>query len=292
MALHSMTGFGRASVSKDGLEVVIETSSVNRKNLDLAISLPRDWSSLEKVIADEVKNFAERGRVNLNVQIKEYKENQGISWDDEEVSATLARLKHTAIVNGIPYSVDSELLFQVAVAHKKSANLPDAEEISALVTEGVRQAMTQLKAMRAVEGEALGRDLLSRNERIRTLRHEIEERSKEVVPQYRETLMGRLRQLGLELDLNDERVLKEISIFADRCDITEELTRLDSHLQQFSKTIEEGGVVGRKLDFLLQEINREYNTIGSKANNVDIAQRVMEAKNEIERIREQVQNLE
>src|SRR5690606_31122727 len=98
MALHSMTGFGRASVSKDGLEVVIETSSVNRKNLDLAISLPRDWSSLEKVIADEVKNFAERGRVNLNVQIKEYKENQGISWDDEEVSATLARLKHTAIV--------------------------------------------------------------------------------------------------------------------------------------------------------------------------------------------------
>jgi uncharacterized protein (TIGR00255 family) len=113
-----------------------------------------------------------------------------------------------------------------------------------------------------------------------------------VVPHYRDLLLQRLQKAGLELDLDDERVLKEIAIFADRCDITEELTRLDSHFEQFAQTLRHPGAVGRKLDFLCQEINREINTIGSKANNIDITKYVIECKNELERIREQVQNIE
>jgi len=155
-----------------------------------------------------------------------------------------------------------------------------------------REALGQLVAMRQAEGKALKEDLEQRLENIGVALQAIRSGMGDTVPRYRELLLQRLSQASLEIDLSDERVLKEIALFADKCDISEETTRLDSHLVQFRECLQEGSPVGRKLEFILQEVNREFNTIGSKANNIEISRHVIEAKNEIERIREQIQNIE
>jgi uncharacterized protein (TIGR00255 family) len=146
--------------------------------------------------------------------------------------------------------------------------------------------------MRAREGEALLVDFIRRAETLHRLVEGIASRAPQVPANYREQLLKRLREAGLELDLNDERVLREIALFADRCDVTEEITRLRSHLEQFSALLKSEGEIGRKAEFLLQEIGREVNTIGSKANDVTIARAVIELKNELERVREQMANVE
>jgi uncharacterized protein (TIGR00255 family) len=192
----------------------------------------------------------------------------------------------------VPFTPTPELLWQVASAQKTADELPTAEDAEKTVSGTLTKALRAFAAMRAKEGEALLVDFIKRCETLHRHVEAVAARTAQVPANYREQLLKRLRDAGLELKLEDERVLKEIAIFADRCDVTEEITRLRSHLEQFAALLKSDGEVGRKGEFILQEIGREVNTIGSKANDLTIARAVIELKNELERVREQIANVE
>lgn len=292
--MNSMTGFGRGKASGLGLDLSVELSSVNRRSLDISVSMPKEWQSLERPLVEQLRNALNRGSVRVVVQIAKLPDSDQLSWDERAVNQTLDKIQELASSRGITPSLDFDTLLKVAILHKTEGNLADPESVAPLLHEAARIAVGEFIQMRAAEGAALAADMAQRGQRLRSLVATIESLSATTVPNYRELLMNRLRQAGLELELQDERVLKEIAIFADRADTSEELTRLASHLDQFVATIQSTGdePIGRKLEFILQEINREFNTIGSKANNIEVSKAVIEAKNEIERLREQVQNVE
>ena len=290
--MNSMTGFGRGSAANDQLEIVVELTSVNRRNFEMAASLPKEWQSLEHKLSQFLRQLLKRGRVNIVVQVQNILAGDALSWDEDSVKATLKKLESLAEKSGASFDLDTRVLFDVARSHLIRPELPNAEDGWNLMKKALSEAVDNLRAMRHEEGTVLATDLELRMGIINTLVDEIFAISSEGVQDYRAALMKRLKQANLELDLNDERVLKEIALFADRSDISEEITRLKSHLSQFKQSIGGDELIGRKLEFILQEINREVNTIASKANQTEIINRVLSCKNEIERIREQLQNVE
>lgn len=292
--MNSMTGFGRGKLERDGLEVVVEINSVNRKTLDINVSLPKEWQALERSLVEQVRSDLNRGAVRVTVIIESLPGEDELLWDDKKVKGTLDRLMALARERGVEPVLDMDTLFRVAVLHRSESALPDAESAAILLRDAAALALKEFKEMRALEGSKLVADLRERIARLNAILADIAVESANTVSNYRENLMSRLRQAGLELNLDDERVLKEIALFADRADTSEEQTRLASHLAQLEDTLspDQAEPVGRKLEFIIQEVNREFNTVGSKANNIAISKLVIEAKNEIERIREQVQNLE
>ncbi|HWA88348.1 MAG TPA: YicC/YloC family endoribonuclease [Opitutus sp.] len=290
--MKSMTGYGRATTAVGSYSLAVQVSSVNRKTLDLAINLPDGWDSLEAAIGEQVRQVASRGRVSVAIELTGENGAGGGAWNETEINATLDKLVSLAAARGVPFQATPELLWSIASVQRKAAELPIAEEAAPIVTRTVAEALRGFAAMRAQEGEALMVDFLARLTAVRGQIDVIAVRAPLVAPSYREALLQRLRQAGLELDPNDERVLKEIALFVDRCDISEELTRLRSHLDQFAGLLKSEDAIGRKAEFILQEIGREVNTIGSKANDLTIAKAVIELKNEIERVREQIANVE
>ena len=290
--MKSMTGYGRGTASLDSHTVTVQVSSVNRKTLDLAIKLPEEWESLEAAVGEQVRKVAARGRVNVLIELTGEKGAGELVWDEAEISDVLDRLSDLADARGVSFQPTAELLWSIANSRRKTADLPPAEEAAPVVKAALSDALRGFGAMRAKEGEALLIDFITRLATLRTHLDVVVARAPQVTTGYREQLLARLRQAGLELDVNDERVLREIALFADRCDVTEELTRLRSHLDQFTGLIKSNGEVGRKSEFILQEIGREVNTIGSKANDLTISRAFIELKNELERVREQMANVE
>jgi uncharacterized protein (TIGR00255 family) len=213
-------------------------------------------------------------------------------WDEDAAANVLDRLSGFAARQGVAFTPTAELLWEIARAQRKSNDFPSAESAQATVLATVDIALRAFAAMRAKEGESLLIDFLGRLEILRRNVESVAVRAPMVPIAYRDQLLQRLRAAELELNLEDERVLKEIALFADRCDVTEELTRLRSHLEQFAALLKSDGEIGRKSEFILQEIGREVNTIGSKANDLTISRAVIELKNELERIREQIANVE
>ncbi|MGH7945932.1 MAG: YicC/YloC family endoribonuclease [Opitutaceae bacterium] len=287
-----MTGYGRATSPVENLTLTVQVSSVNRKTLDLTIALPEEWESMEPAIGERVRKFASRGKVHVDIELTGDKSTHEITWDEEAAVTALERLKEFAARQGVEFQPTPELLWQIANSQRRSNEFPSAEAAQPAVTETVTAALRSFAAMRAKEGEALLVDFFRRSETLHRHVEAIVQRAPHVPANYREQLMKRLRDAGLELDLNDERVLREIALFADRCDITEEITRLRSHFEQFTTWLKSDAEIGRKAEFILQEIGREVNTIGSKANDVTIARAVIELKNELERVREQIANVE
>lgn len=292
--MKSMTGFGRGESTAADFSLAVELNAVNRRNLEISFSLPREWQSLERDIAEIVRGGVGRGKVHATVRVDRASGAGAFSWDRAGVEAFLDKAGALARGRGIDWPPDGAGLVSVIALHRADSDLPPMEEIRAPLLAATRAALGHLNEMRSNEGAHLAGDLSARLERLRSLLAEIRVKTAGTVGHYRELLMQRLKAAGLELDLDDERVLKEIAVFADRCDTAEEVTRLESHLAQFAGTLRNAADngVGRKLEFILQEINREFNTIGAKANNVDVSRFVIEAKNEMERIREQVQNVE
>jgi uncharacterized protein (TIGR00255 family) len=290
--MKSMTGYGRATSAVGGYSLTVQVSAVNRKTLDLAVRLPDEWESLEAAVGELVRRFAQRGRISVTIELTGARGASEVSWNDDEIGATLDRLASLASARGLSFEPTAELLWSVANSQRTTGGLPAAETAAPVLTEALTEALRAFAAMRAQEGEALLVDFLARLNTLRTQVDAIAARAPHVTAGYRDQLLQRLRQAGLELDLNDERVLKEIALFADRCDVTEELTRLRSHLEQFAVLLRSEGEIGRKAEFILQEIGREVNTIGSKANDLTISRAVIELKNELERIREQIANIE
>ncbi len=290
--MNSMTGYGRGRAVSEGLEIVVEITSVNRRNVEFSTSLPREWQSLEPLLMEKLRTSVERGKVHAAVQVQSFPPGEEFCWDEEAVEKSLEKLSGLAERRGVPFEPDAALLFQVASRHFKPATLPDSGEVEGLVLKALDEALEEILKMRAREGAVLLDDLKTRCGLLQLLLEGIRAEAANVPTNYREILLQRLRQAGLEIDLDDERVLKEIAIFSDRCDISEEITRLGSHLDQLPKDLKSKGSIGRKLDFLLQEIQREFNTIGAKANNLEISKKVIEAKDEVARLREQAQNIE
>lgn len=287
-----MTGYGRATSAIEGFSLTIQVSSVNRKTLDLTIGLPDEWESLEPAIGELVRKFAARGKVHVDIEVTGDKSATEATWDETAAAAALERLRGFAERQGVAFKPTPELLWQVANSQRRASEFPTAEAAQAPVVETLTSALRNFSAMRAREGESLMVDFIRRNEALHRLVETVAARAPQVPANYREQLLKRLREAGLELDLNDERVLREIALFADRCDVTEEITRLRSHFEQFTALLRSDGEIGRKAEFILQEIGREVNTIGSKANDVTIARAVIELKNELERVREQIANVE
>lgn len=290
--MKSMTGYGRATAVIEGFTLTVQISAVNRKTLDLAIKQPDAWESLEAAIGEQVRKQVLRGRISVVIELTGTRGASAIVWDEAEVAASLDKLSALAAGRGIAFEPTPELLWSIANSQRKTSELPATEVAAPIVLSTVNAALREFSAMRAKEGEALLVDFLTRLETLRRQVEAVAARAATVPANYREQLLQRLRQAGLELDVNDERVLKEIALFADRSDVTEELTRLRSHFEQFAALLKSDGEIGRKSEFILQEIGREVNTIGSKANDLTISRAVIELKNELERVREQIANVE
>ena len=296
--MQSMTGYGAGTASLAGVtgrEVFAEAASVNRKGLEINISLPREWNALEGPVGELAKAKLHRGAVRLTITLREPLAAQAApepAWDVVAIEAEFEKIRVLADRLNVPFQTDLAFLLRLAEdAKPKTAALP-VEDAQPAVEKAVAAALDQLIAARQREGDALKRDMSARIALLKKVSAEIAPLAPTSIERYRESLHTRLKQIGLNIDLNDERVLREIALFADRCDIAEELTRLASHLEQFEKILAETGPVGRKLDFLCQEIHRELNTVGSKSQHLEITRRILDAKNELERIREQVQNVE
>lgn len=293
MALKSMTGFGAGTASANGICVQVELGSVNRKQLDINISLPRNLASLDARVQGLVRNDFSRGRISGVVRVEAEDGSAGTVKIDQK----LAR----EYVEGIR-ACASKLKLSDDLGAESIARLPgvigveqdnlDADHVGDVLEKAMKIAMRGLGSMRSAEGKALEKDLRERVGMLDEMRKQIAKLSHTVVKAYREKLFQRLEEAGLEDLASDERVVKEIALFADRCDISEELTRLKSHLSQVRKLLRSIEPVGRTLDFLCQELFREINTVGSKANEVEITRVVVAFKTELERIREQVQNIE
>ncbi len=289
--MNSMTGYGRATAALGEQTLTVQVDSVNRRGLDLTQKLPEEWQGFESAVGDAVRKVALRGKVHVAAEVTGPSA-AGTGWDQAAVAATLEELAKLARARNIKFEPTGELLWAVASAQRTGTKLPADEATGKLLLKTLSEALRGFAAMRAREGEALLVDFLGRLEKLHGAMEVIAQRAPLVTGGYREQLLQRLRQAGLALDVGDERVLKEVALFADRCDVTEEITRLRSHFTQFRDLLRSGGEVGRKAEFILQEIGREIHTIGSKANDLAISQQVIEFKNELERVREQIANVE
>ena len=290
--MQSMTGYGRGRAERDGREIAVELKSVNHRFLDLSFRIPRNLGFLEETARKLLGERLARGHVDVFVNYQNRREDASVLRIDTAKAAALYEAgKELGTALSLPQSLSVSDLLRFPDVVTSAENEEDADAVRTLFEEALSQALTELVAMRGVEGGNLRRDLLSKAQAIDTLRQEIAELAPQVVLQYRERLHERLTDL-LQGKLDEARFTTEVAIFADRASIDEELVRLVSHLKQIRDLAEEDAPVGRRLDFLVQELNREFNTIGSKAMDAEIARRVVAGKNEIEKMREQVQNVE
>jgi uncharacterized protein (TIGR00255 family) len=291
--MRSMTGYGRGEVDRGGVKVTVELNSVNRKQSDIVINLPRDLAELEPRIRQTINEKLSRGRTSVIVALQEGANgNRKLALD-----TALARSYHDAMRAlqselGAPGEITIGTILQAPGVMRFSEHNLDAETAWPTVEEALIGALHDLIKMREHEGKHLAQDLSERIGTIRAAIAEVGTLFPNVVTKYRATLHERINKAGLDLALDDERLLKEIAIFADRSDVSEELTRLESHLTQFAEHLRKQEPVGRALEFITQEIFRELNTLGAKSNDAAISQRVVFCKAELEKIREQIQNLE
>jgi uncharacterized protein (TIGR00255 family) len=291
--MHSMTGFGRGSAATDAWQASVEISAVNRKQAEVVIQAPRELNELDARIRKAVLATVSRGRIQVSINVEpaagalgDFRINPALAL---AFSRAFSELEKTTGYPVVPTA--SDFLRQPGII-AAGANDIDAEAAWLVVEPALGNALTQLATMRESEGNHLKTDFLARLDTLRSFARKIATEAPGRPVRQRELLTKRLRDAGLDLDPADERVLKEIAIFADRCDVSEELTRLDSHFAKFRDYLDAAEPPGRALDFLCQELFREFNTIGSKANDASIAQTIVEAKTELEKIREQVQNVE
>lgn len=288
-----MTGFGRGSAVTGAWLACVELSTVNRKQAEVVVQLPRELSEIDGRVRKQVQTAVSRGRVQVSINLEPA---QGCP-SAVRVDAALARAFEAAfselgeLIGRKVLPSAADYLRQPGVLAIGASQI-DAETAWAAIAPALEEALTQLTTMRSREGADLLTDFSARLSMLESLTQRIASGAPERPVRQRDLLLKRLRDTGLDLDPADERVVKELALFADRCDISEEVTRLDSHFAKFREYMDAAEPPGRALDFLCQEIFREFNTIGSKANDASIAQTIVEAKTELEKIREQVQNVE
>lgn len=289
----SMTGYGKGEYISEGLEIVCEIKTVNNRYLDVSVKAPRVFASYEEVIRNTVRKKLTRGHADVFVSVKDKRERETVMSLDEGIAASYLKAAKTLKEKfpDLPDDVTLSSLLRYPDVLKQEDTQTLDETLTNGLQEALEKALEKLNEMRFIEGEKLKEDMLSRVNTIETLVEEISARAPKVQEEYREKLSNRIREYLSGVQADEGRLLTEVAIFADKSNIDEELTRLRSHIGQFRDICKEG-IVGRKLDFLVQEFNREANTTCSKSNDVTITRAGLALKNEIEKIREQVQNLE
>ena len=293
--MKSMTGYGRGECSQDGFKITVELSSVNRKQTEISVNLPREMEMVEAPMRDLINRYVARGRLTVRVSLHA---GEGNSAARMHLNVRLAKayareLSRLARQLGMPAQVTLDHLVRAPGVFQTDEQIAEGGDFWPAVEKALKKALMGMVRMREREGGHLARDLAGRMAVMRRATEKIGKHAPKVAQRYRDHLVSRIKELGLETPASDdERLLKEVVYFADRSDITEELTRLRSHFQQFDDCLKSDEPVGRMLDFLAQEMNREANTIGSKANDSQISREVVTLKAELEKFREQAQNVE
>lgn len=287
----SMTGYGRAEYQNEGINLVVEIKTVNNRNFDLNLKTPRSFIALEDCIRKTVQSFVKRGRIDLFVTFSDTREkasNIEVNLDRavSYFNASKEIAKKLGLVNDVTVTT---IMRSPEVITDGLAN--DVTEFEQIVKDTVASACEKLNEMRKIEGEKLCRDMLSRMDTISDLREKVKLRAPFVSQEYKEKLKARIEEALADVKYDQARLLNEVAFYTDKVNIDEELTRLGSHITQFKQIIKTEGA-GKKLDFLMQEFNRETNTICSKSNDIEVTGYALSLKNEIEKVREQVQNLE
>ena len=293
--IKSMTGFGRGEYTDGKRSIIAEIKSVNHRYSDITIKMPRRYTFAEDKIKNAVKDKIRRGKVDVSIIVENITENDV----NIKLNSMLAKQYYdnlTELRGEFDLSGDISLQFLASLPDVMKAipDVEDEEKITKSILIPVAEAAANLEKMRAVEGEKLAEDLIAKGEHVKEILDKITERAPQVVVDYTAKLKERIQDLiGSSVQVPEDRILVEAAVFADKCAIDEEITRLNSHLVQLRNIIEKSSQPdGKKLDFLVQEMNREANTIGSKANDITITNYMLEIKSEIEKIREQVQNIE
>jgi uncharacterized protein (TIGR00255 family) len=288
-----MTGYGRGHSSINGTKFSVELNSVNRKQSDLTVNLPRELAELEPRIRDVINSQITRGRLNVVVAYHTTsRESARLALD-----SALARDYYKAMLDlQRELGASGDISIETVLRAPGVVRLPD-EHIGAdiawpSVHSALLEALSDLIKMREKEGKYIVKDLVTRMKLVRQLITKIRELHPNVIRKHRKSLQKRIQRAGINLPIEDDRLVKEVIFFADKSDISEELVRLESHLRQFTHQLRQKDAVGRTLDFITQEIYRELNTLGAKANDADISQLVVTCKAEMEKVREQIQNIE
>ncbi len=291
--VRSMTGYGRGEALGDAGRIVVEMKAVNHRFSEVVFRMPRQFNALEDPAKKLVQSRVKRGRIDVYVSWEPPAKDKGVKVDKELAIAYYNALKELGGEIGSNSEISLDTLARLPDVLQVEEGEITADELWPTFETAVTEAVDGLIAMREREGAALRADLEERITRIEAFGKAVQERALQVVEEYRQRLTRRLEELLPESNpVDPQRLAQEVAIFADRADVTEEVQRLASHVSQFRQALQKGDPIGRKLDFLVQELGREINTIGSKANDAVITNRVVDAKSELEKIREQVQNIE
>lgn len=291
--IKSMTGYGRGENEALTKSFNVEIKSVNHRFCEVVVRLPKYYVALEDRIRKQIQERVSRGRLDVFVTVENHGQGTKTIRVDKDLAiayySALEELREGIGIEGKPSVIDIARLPEVISIEEVQ---DDLEQLWPALSQAVDQALAQLVDMRATEGQRLSEDLHKRVARLEEYTEGIAGRAPAVVTEYKDKLQQRLKELVPEVAVDENRIAAELAIFADRCSISEELVRLRSHFQEMRNTLNSDESVGRKLDFLVQELNREFNTIGSKSNDLNISSVIIKAKSEVEKIREQVQNIE
>ena len=289
----SMTGYGRYESVTDEYKISVEMKAVNHRYLDLNIKMPKKFNYFEAGIRTLLKEYIQRGKVDVFISYEDYTEGRiGLKYNQSLASEYMEAFSAMAEQFGIPNNVTVMDLARCPEVLTMEQEPEDEDEIWKLLSGAVREAAGRFVQTRTAEGENLKKDLLGKLDLMEGLVTEVEERSPQILEEYKNRLEEKVRELLAGAAIEENRIAAEVAIFADKICVDEETVRLRSHIQNTRKELVEGGGVGRKLDFIAQEMNREANTILSKANDLEVSQKAIALKTEIEKVREQIQNIE
>ncbi len=291
--IRSMTGYGRAEHSTDEMDVAVELKSVNHRYLEFSARVPRNYAFLEERLKRYFQQRVSRGKLDVFVSIDASRQpGVAVELNEPLAEAYAAALRRLAVCAGLPEESLLSRIDQYPDLMNVRKETPDEEAVWSLVEPAAEEALAAFMRMREAEGQRMKQDVLERLDAILRQVAFVESRSPETVKNYRERIEQKVRELLGDAQVDEQRLLTETALFADKVAVAEETVRLRSHMDQVRALLESGEPVGRKLDFIVQEMNREANTIGSKAQDMEVTRAVVEIKSEIEKIREQIQNIE
>lgn len=291
--IKSMTGFGRCEIQETQRKITVEMKSVNHRYLDINIKMPKKLNFFEAAIRNELKNYIQRGKVDIFITYEDYTEtNVCVKYNKELAAEYMEYLEQMAEEFSLDNDVRVSTLSRYPEVFSMEEQTVDEEQLWQLLDRAIKGAAQGFVDTRIKEGEHLKEDLLSKLDGMLAHVDFISERSPQIISEYRQKLEEKVKDLLEDVKIDENRLLTEVTIFADRVCVDEELVRLRSHIESTRDTLLKGGSIGRKLDFIAQEMNREANTILSKSSDLEISNRGIELKTEIEKVREQIQNIE
>lgn len=290
--IKSMTGFGRGEATRDNITFTVDVKSVNHRYSDISVRMPRMVSALEQKVREYVSSMLNRGKIDIYINYDSFGQDTKVMLDTNLAAAYVDSLNVLKEQFGIKDEISLSLLTRFSDILKLDTEEQDVDYLWSILFEALEKAVSSLVDMRIREGERLHQDMLLKLVNIKNIVEDIKVMSADITDEYKAKLFEKIKELTKDIQPDESRILTEVAIFADKSSIDEEIVRLGSHLEEFKKTLNIKASIGKKLDFIVQEMNREINTIGSKSSNLSVINNVISIKTEIEKIREQIQNIE